>query len=128
MWNTSLVPIQWAKRHDATKMPQLLCVKLEDPKNCTSQALKRSRAVIHLDKLTSHGSTEVERMRARGLEAYFVFQLQAVVIFTQYKDFFPVSLISLCLKIFRVVSRSKPILGGYNSCAHSAIGNLGLLN
>ena len=30
MWNTSLVPIQWAKPHDATKMPQLLCVKLED--------------------------------------------------------------------------------------------------
>ena len=33
MWNTSLVPIQWAKPHDATKMPQLLCVKLEDSKN-----------------------------------------------------------------------------------------------
>ena len=49
MWNTSLVPIQWAKPHDATKMPQLLCVKLEDPKNFTSQALRRSRAVIHLD-------------------------------------------------------------------------------
>ena len=32
MWNTRLVPIQWAKPHDATKMPQLLCVKLEDPK------------------------------------------------------------------------------------------------
>ena len=32
MWNTSLVPIQWVKPHDATKMPQLLCVKLEDPK------------------------------------------------------------------------------------------------
>ena len=47
-WNTSLVPIQWAKPHDATKMPQLLCVKLEDPKNFTSQALRRSRAVIHL--------------------------------------------------------------------------------
>ena len=31
LWNTSLVPIQWAKPHDATKMPQLLCVKLEDP-------------------------------------------------------------------------------------------------
>ena len=25
LWNTSLVPIQWAKPHDATKMPQLLC-------------------------------------------------------------------------------------------------------
>ena len=61
-------------------------------------------------------------------DAYFVFQLQAVVIFTQYKDFFPVSLISLCLQIFWGVARSKPILGGYNSCAHSAIGNLGLLN
>ena len=46
--NTSLVPIQWAKPHDATKMPQLLCVKLEDLKNFTSQALRRSRAVIHL--------------------------------------------------------------------------------
>ena len=32
LWNASLVPIQWAKPHDATKMPQLLCVKLEDPK------------------------------------------------------------------------------------------------
>ena len=32
LWNTSLVPIQWAKPHDATKMPQLLCVKLEDSK------------------------------------------------------------------------------------------------
>ena len=29
-------------------MPQLLCIQLEDPKNCTSQALRRSRAVIHL--------------------------------------------------------------------------------
>ena len=29
LWNTSLVPIQWAKAHDATKMPQLLCVKLK---------------------------------------------------------------------------------------------------
>ena len=29
-------------------MPQLLCVKLEDPKNFTSQALRRSRAVMHL--------------------------------------------------------------------------------
>ena len=45
---TSLVPIQWAKPHDATKMTQLLCVKLEDPKKITSQALRRSRAVIHL--------------------------------------------------------------------------------
>ena len=50
LWNTSLVPIQWAKPHDVTKMPQLLCVKLEDPKNFTSQALRRSRAVIHLEK------------------------------------------------------------------------------
>ena len=33
--------------HNATKMPQLLCVKLED-KKITSQALRRSRAVIHL--------------------------------------------------------------------------------
>ena len=48
LWNTSLVPIQWAKPHDATKMPQFLCVKLEDPKKFTSQALRRSRAVIHL--------------------------------------------------------------------------------
>ena len=48
MWNTSLVPIQWVKPQDATKMPQLLCVKLEDPKKITSQALRRSRAVIHL--------------------------------------------------------------------------------
>ena len=47
-WNASLVPIQWVKPHDATKMPQLLCVKLEDPKNFTTQALRRSRAVIHL--------------------------------------------------------------------------------
>ena len=46
LWNTSLVSIQWAKPHDATKMPQLLCVKLEDPKQFTSQALRRSRAVI----------------------------------------------------------------------------------
>ena len=53
MWNTSLVPIQWAKPHDATKMPQLLCVKLEEPKKITSQALRRSRAVIHLDFSTS---------------------------------------------------------------------------
>ena len=52
LWNTSLVPIQWAKHHDATKMPQLLCVKLEDPKNFTSQALRRSRAVIHLNWVT----------------------------------------------------------------------------
>ena len=29
-------------------MPQLLCVKLEDPQKITSQALRRSRAVIHL--------------------------------------------------------------------------------
>ena len=36
LWNTSLVPIQWAKPHDATQMPQLLCVKLDDPKNFTS--------------------------------------------------------------------------------------------
>ena len=49
LWNISLVPIQWAKPHDATKMPQLLYVKLEDPKFFTSQALRRSRAVIHLD-------------------------------------------------------------------------------
>ena len=48
LWNTSLVPIQWAKPHGATKTPQLLCVKLEDPKKFTSQALRRSRAVIHL--------------------------------------------------------------------------------
>ena len=48
LWNTSLVPIQWAKPHDATKMPQLLCVKLEDPKKFTSQALRRSRSIIHL--------------------------------------------------------------------------------
>ena len=48
LWNTSLVPIQWAKPHDATKMPKLLCIKLEDPKKFTSQALRRSRAVIHL--------------------------------------------------------------------------------
>ena len=40
--------MQWAKPHDATKMSQLLCVKLEDPKKITSQALRRSRAVIHL--------------------------------------------------------------------------------
>ena len=50
LWNISLVPIQWAKSHDATKMPQLLCVKLEDPKKFTSQALRRSRAVINLSK------------------------------------------------------------------------------
>ena len=58
MWNTSLVPIQWAKPHDAAKMPQLLCVKLEDPKNFTSQALRRSRAVIHLGvaTVTSQGA------------------------------------------------------------------------
>ena len=51
-----MVPIQWAKPHDATKMPQLLCVKLEDPKKFTSQALRRSRAVIHLvrPQLTAH--------------------------------------------------------------------------
>ena len=49
LWNTSLVPIQWTKSHDATKMPQLLCVKLEDPNIFTSQALRRSRAVIHLN-------------------------------------------------------------------------------
>ena len=54
-WNTSLVPIQWAKPHDATKMPQLLCVKLEDPKKFTSQALRRSRAVIHLGWLICRG-------------------------------------------------------------------------
>ena len=44
--------------------------------------------------------------------AYFVFQLQAVGIFTPYRDFFRVSLISLCLKTFRGVARSKPILDG----------------
>ena len=44
--------------------------------------------------------------------AYFVFQLQAVGIFTPYIYFFRVSLISLCLKTFRGVARSKPILGG----------------
>ena len=54
MWNTSLVPIQWAKPHDATKMPQLLCVKLEDPTNFTSQALKLSRAVIHLTQTKNY--------------------------------------------------------------------------
>ena len=32
-------------------MPQLLCVKLEDPKKFTSQALRRSRAVIHLGEV-----------------------------------------------------------------------------
>ena len=48
LWNTSLVPIQWAKPHDATKMPQLLRVKLLDPTKFTSQALRRSCAVIHL--------------------------------------------------------------------------------
>ena len=42
--------------------------------------------------------------------AYFVFQLQAVGIFTPYRDFFRVSLISLCLKTFRGVARSKRIL------------------
>ena len=43
--------------------------------------------------------------------AYFVFQLQAMVIFAPYRDFFRVSLISPCLKTFRGVARSKPILG-----------------
>ena len=53
MWNTSLVPIQWAKPHDATEIPQLLCVKLEDLKKITSQTLRRSRAVIHLDETSN---------------------------------------------------------------------------
>ena len=56
LWNTSLVPIQWAKPHDATKMPQLLCVKLEDQKKITSQAPRRSRAVIHLDLAAGRGA------------------------------------------------------------------------
>ena len=38
------------------------------------------------------------------LGAYFVFQLQAVGIFTPYRDFFRVSLLSLCLKTFRGVA------------------------
>ena len=58
LWNTSLVPIQWAKPHDATKMAQLLCVKLEDPKHFTSQALRRSRAVIHLPIPTNKASSD----------------------------------------------------------------------
>ena len=61
LWNTSLVPIQWAKPHDATKMPQLLCVKLEDPKKFTSQALRRSRAVIHLG-LAVRQSAPIDRL------------------------------------------------------------------
>ena len=50
--------------------------------------------------------------KERARFAYFVFQLQAVWIFTPYTVFFRVSLISLCLKTFKVVARSKPILGG----------------
>ena len=48
----------------------------------------------------------------RDAGAYFVFQLQAVGIFTSYRDFFRVSLISLCVKTFRGVARSRPMLGG----------------
>ena len=37
-------------------MPQLLCGKLEDPKKFTSQALRRSRAVIHLEIITAENT------------------------------------------------------------------------
>ena len=60
LWNTSLVPIQWAKPHDATKMPQLLYVKLEDPSKFTSQALRQSRAVIHLG-ISTFGEVEIHQ-------------------------------------------------------------------
>ena len=41
-----------------------------------------------------------------------VFCIPTVRIFTPYRDLFLVSLISLCLKTFRGVARSKPIPGG----------------
>ena len=64
---------------------------------------------------------ESPMMCVRG--AYFVFQLQAVGIFTPYRDVFRVSLISLCLKTFRGVARSKPILGGLIYFYHLEIAN-----
>ena len=67
LWNTSLVPIQWAKPYDATKIPQLLCVKLEDPKKFTSQALRRSRAVIHLALLAAIRKWNCLIAHARGV-------------------------------------------------------------
>ena len=70
--------MQWAKPHDATKMPQLLCVKLEDPKKLTSQTLRRSRAVIHLNQPTiiehslGHGYNQgVPTCMLRNREGYF---------------------------------------------------------
>ena len=65
--------------------------------------------------LRSPGEPRLEKFRVSNSSlrlAYFVFQLQAVGIFTPYRDFSRVSLISLCLKTFRGVARSKPILGG----------------
>ena len=57
-------------------------------------------------------SSVVRDWRAHQPRAYFVFQLQAVGIFTPYRDFFRVSLISLCLKTFRRgVARSRRYLG-----------------
>ena len=51
------------------KNPQLLCVKLEDPKFFTSQALRRSRAVIHLEisvvKSSGRGEKTFELAKAR---------------------------------------------------------------
>ena len=46
------------------KMPQLWCVKLEDPKNFTSQALRRSRAVIHLDFPNAKNTSSADGMLA----------------------------------------------------------------
>ena len=52
MWNTSLVPIQWVKPHDATKGRSFCVLNKKTPppkkKKNTSQTLRRSRAVIHL--------------------------------------------------------------------------------
>ena len=81
-------------------------------------ALARARSVPEFIRPMGSCWPEVEVARSgqkAAYRAYFVFQLQAVVIFTQYRAFFRVSLISLCLKIFRGVARSKLILGGCNS-------------
>ena len=54
-------------------MPQLLCVKLEDPKIFTSQALKRSRAVIHLTQ-SPLGCREVNIAEKRLAKKAFIYQ------------------------------------------------------
>ena len=87
LWSTSLVPIQWAKPHDATKMPQLLCVKLEDPKNFTSQALRRSRAVIHLGFLggVGCGTVMLKPLAVQGFRIVLQLALECPPKFRQHR-------------------------------------------